>query len=105
MEHVQQFRMGYFYPIVNTCASKWTLNGKLKLKLVRPEKKQRVYDAQTCKNANPAFILDCHFDALLYERRLQFHGYSPERHCCLGFIAKGHHSRVELNSTVCDIQL
>ena len=36
--------MGYFYSIVNTCASKWTRNGKLKLKLVRPEK----------KNANPA---------------------------------------------------
>ena len=45
--------MGYFYSIVNTCASEWTHNGKLKLKLVRPEKKQRVYDAQTRKNANP----------------------------------------------------
>ena len=31
--------MGYFYSIVNTCVSKWTRNGKLKLKLVRPEKK------------------------------------------------------------------
>ena len=30
--------MGYFYSIVNTCASKWTRNGKLKLKPVRPEK-------------------------------------------------------------------
>ena len=38
---------------MNTCASKWTRNGKLKLKLVRPEKKIRVYDAQTPKNANP----------------------------------------------------
>ena len=44
--------MGYSYSIVNTCASKWTLNDKLKLKLVHPEKKQRVYDAQTRKNAN-----------------------------------------------------
>ena len=32
---------GYFYSIVNTCASKWTRNGKLKLKLVRPEKKNK----------------------------------------------------------------
>ena len=46
--------MGYFYSIVNTCASKWARNGKLKLKLERPEKKIRVYDAQTCKNATPA---------------------------------------------------
>ena len=46
--------MGYFYFIVNTCVSKWTRNGKLKLKLVRPQKKKRVYDAQTRKNANPA---------------------------------------------------
>ena len=45
--------MGFFYSIVNTCASKWTRNGKLKLKLVCPEKKYRVYDAQTRKNANP----------------------------------------------------
>ena len=30
---------GYFYSIVNTCVSKWTRNGKLKLKLVHPEKK------------------------------------------------------------------
>ena len=30
---------GIFYSIVNTCTSKWTHNGKLKLKLVRPEKK------------------------------------------------------------------
>ena len=41
---------GILYSIVNTCASKWTCNGKFKLKLVRPEK---VYDAQTHKNANP----------------------------------------------------
>ena len=27
-----------FYSIVNTCASKWTRNGKLKLKLVHAEK-------------------------------------------------------------------
>ena len=39
MEHCQKFSMEYFYSIVNTCASKWTRNGKLKLKLVRPEKK------------------------------------------------------------------
>ena len=38
---------------MNTCTSKGTRNGKLKLKLVRPEKKIWVYDAQTCKNANP----------------------------------------------------
>ena len=30
---------GIFYSIVNTCASKWTRNDKLKLKLVRPETK------------------------------------------------------------------
>ena len=30
---------GIFLLHVNTCASKWTRNGKLKLKLVRPEKK------------------------------------------------------------------
>ena len=45
--------MRYFYSIVNTCTSKWTRNGKFKLKLVRPGKKERVYDAQTRKNANP----------------------------------------------------
>ena len=48
--------MGYFYSIVNTCASKWMRNGKLKLKLVRSEKKKRVYDAQTRKNANTGYI-------------------------------------------------
>ena len=37
MAHRQWFSMGYFYSIVNTCTS--TRNGKLKLKLVRPEKK------------------------------------------------------------------
>ena len=35
-------------------ASNWMRNGKLKLKLVRPEGKKRVYDVQMCKNANPA---------------------------------------------------
>ena len=39
--------------------SKWTLNGKLKLKFVRPEKTQRVYDAQTRKNANPGLHIGC----------------------------------------------
>ena len=43
----------YFYSIVNTCVSKWTRNDKHKLKLVHLEKIQRVYDAQTRKNANP----------------------------------------------------
>ena len=38
MGHCQWFSMGCFYSIVNTCASKWTRNGKFKLKLVRPEK-------------------------------------------------------------------
>ena len=33
----QSFSMRYFYSTVNTCASKWTSNAKLKLKLVRPE--------------------------------------------------------------------
>ena len=41
MEHCQWFCVGYFYSIVNTCASEWTLNGKLKLKLVHPEKKTK----------------------------------------------------------------
>ena len=54
MGYCQWFSTGYFYSIVNTCASKWTRNSKLKLKLVRPEKKIRVYDAQMRKNANPA---------------------------------------------------
>ena len=35
----QWFFMGWFDSIVNGCASKWTRDGKLKLKLVRPEKK------------------------------------------------------------------
>ena len=39
MGYYQRFSMGYFYSIVNSRASKWTRNGKLKLKLVRPEKK------------------------------------------------------------------
>ena len=39
MGHCQSFSMGYFYSIVNICGSKWTRNAKLKLKLVRPEKK------------------------------------------------------------------
>ena len=30
---------GIILLIMSTCASKWTRNGKLKLKLVRPEKK------------------------------------------------------------------
>ena len=52
---------GIFHSIVNTCASKWTPNGKL---FVRPEKKMRVYDVQTRKNANPGqnqqnFLLKC----------------------------------------------
>ena len=34
---LQWFSMGYFYSTVNTCASKWTRNGKLKL--MRPENK------------------------------------------------------------------
>ena len=38
MGHYQRFSMGYFYSIVNSCVSKWTRSGKLKLKLVRPEK-------------------------------------------------------------------
>ena len=33
--------MGYFYSIVNTYTSKWTHNGKVKLKLVRPEEKKK----------------------------------------------------------------
>ena len=41
MGHCQKFSVGYFHSIVNTCASKWTRNGKLKLKLVRPEKKKK----------------------------------------------------------------
>ena len=41
MGHCQRFFMWYFYSIVNTCTSKWTRNGKLKLKLVRPEKKNK----------------------------------------------------------------
>ena len=48
---------GIFLLFVNTCASKWTRNDKLKLKLVHPEKKHRVYDAQTRKNANPAYYV------------------------------------------------
>ena len=53
--------------MVNTCASEWTRNDKLKLKLVRPEKKQKVYDAQTCKNANPERELNLvHWQALHY---------------------------------------
>ena len=48
--------MGYFYSIVNICVSKWTRNGKVKLNLVRPEKKYRVCDAQTRKNAKPAVL-------------------------------------------------
>ena len=56
MEHCQWFCMEYFYSIVNTCASEWTCYCKLKLKLVRPERKQRVFDVQTHKNANPAAV-------------------------------------------------
>ena len=41
MEHCQWFCMRYLYSIVNACASEWMRNGKLKLKLVPPEKKQR----------------------------------------------------------------
>ena len=44
---------GIFLVPLNTCASKWTRNGKHKFKLVRPEKKWKVYGAQTRKNANP----------------------------------------------------
>ena len=42
---------GIFLLHVNTCASKWTRNGKLKLKLVCPEKKKN--ESMTRKNANP----------------------------------------------------
>ena len=41
MGHCQWLPWDTFYSIVNTCASKWTRNGKLKLKLVRPEKTRR----------------------------------------------------------------
>ena len=39
MRYCQLFSMGYFYSIVNTCVPKWTRTVKLKLKLLRPEKK------------------------------------------------------------------
>ena len=41
VSYCQWFSTGYFYSIVNTCASKWMRNDKLKLKLVCPEKKNK----------------------------------------------------------------
>ena len=40
-------------------------NGKRKLKLVRPEKKWRVYDAQTRKYANPAAVFNSFYPSYL----------------------------------------
>ena len=45
---------GIFYSIVNTCTSKWTRNGKVKLKLVRPEKKNKgSMTRRRVRNAKP----------------------------------------------------
>ena len=53
MEHCQWFWVGYFYTIAKHARPSGTRNGKLKLKLVRPELKQRVYDVQTRKKCQP----------------------------------------------------
>ena len=52
MGHCQWFSMGYFCSIVNTCTSKWTCNGKLKLKFCASREKIKGLwraDAQECQ--------------------------------------------------------